>query len=244
MSLEQSMRVTLRIMTNPAIHTRRAPLSYTRSWSSPSQAWNGQNELWWEAPDPSAPRHMHSCSPQWPGSEDRGWVKCVRVNVKYMAERCCSSKLCISSDSPNSFIYIWSHFFILWYNNWQKRPPSLLPLIQLKMSWYSADILCVCVQWEANIISTCSPVFPSYHASPPSCSHHGCILSCSAGQTHYPCRLHGDLGCPPGWWSAKSAGPPGDTLWGHLALTWCQDTRPRHRLRCLSRVWGRRRKLD
>lgn len=160
MSLEQSMRVTLRIMTNPAIHTRRAPLSYTRSWSSPSQAWNGQNELWWEAPDPSAPRHMHSCSPQWPGSEDRGWVKCVRVNVKYMAERCCSSKLCISSDSPNSFIYIWSHFFILWYNNWQKKTPFFAAPDPIKnVMILCGYVVCLCAMRSKHHLDmlTCLP---------------------------------------------------------------------------------------
>lgn len=99
---------------------------------------------------------------------------------------------------------------------------------------------CQCLEWDSvthGIISTCSPAFPSCRASPPSCCHLGCTWSCIAGQTHYPCRLRGDLGCPPVWWSAASAGPPGGTLWGRPALTWCQDTRPRHRLRCLSQVW-------
>ncbi len=92
----------------------------------------------------------------------------------------------------------------------------------------------------SSIILTHSPVFPSCHASPPSWCRRGCTWSCTAGRTHYPCRLHGDLGCPPVWWSAVNAGPPADTLWGCPALTWCQDTRPHHRLRYLSQVCGRR----
>lgn len=90
-------------------------------------------------------------------------------------------------------------------------------------------------------VFTRSPAFPFCHASPPSCCRHGCTWSCIAGQTHYPCRRRADLGCPRVWWSAASAGPPGDTLWGRPALTWCQDTKPRHRLRCQSQVWWKSR---
>lgn len=112
-----------------------------------------------------------------------------------------------------------------------------LHLIQLRchhnvMCGSKLNHICECLR---SIIYTCSPAFPSYHASPSSCCRRGCTWSCIAGQTHYPCRRHGDLGCPPTWWSAVNAGPPGDTLWGRQ--TWYRGTRPRHHPHCLSQVW-------